>query len=215
MGKFIDLTGRKFGQLTVVSRAENLRSASGRPRVMWNCTCTCGNNTTVTSDALLSGNQISCGCYRKKHAVEMFTKHGKTDSRLYYVWSGLKARCYNKNVYEYRFYGARGIRVCDEWRNDFSAFEKWMLDNGYDECAPRGQYTIDRIDCNGNYSPENCRIITQQKQMSNLRSNHLLEYNGETHTLAEWGRITGISPFKIRNRIARLGWTAERALTTS
>lgn len=214
MGKFIDLTGRKFGQLTVVSRAKDSISPSGRKRVMWSCTCTCGNNTTVSSDALLGGNQVSCGCYRKKHTSEMFTKHGKTDSRLYGVWSAMKARCYNKNLYEYRFYGARGIYVCDEWRDDFSAFEKWMLDNGYDEHAPRGQCTIDRIDCDGNYTPENCRIITQQEQVNNLRSNHLIEYNGEIHTLAEWGRITGISSFKINNRITRLGWTAERALTT-
>lgn len=203
-----------FGELTVLSRAENKIGKDNRARVQWRCLCSCGNERIILSDALLSGHQISCGCYRKRHATEMFSKHRKTDTRLYAVWSAMKNHCRNKNTYEYVFYGGRGIKVCDEWQNDFMSFYKWAIANGYDESAPRGQCTIDRIDCNSNYCPENCRIVTQLQQVNNLRSNHRIEYNGECHTLAEWSRICGISQYKIRNRIVQLGWTAERALTT-
>ncbi len=214
MGSFKDLTGCSFGELTVLKRLDTKLDKGGRRRTMWLCRCSCGNETAVSADALKSGNQVSCGCYRKKHASEMFMKHGMADTRLYYVWSGIKSRCYNSNVYEYRFYGARGISMCEKWCNNFEAFYDWAISNGYDNSAPRGTYTIDRIDTDGDYSPENCRLITQKQQMNNTRTNHILEYNGNFHTIAEWSRITGISQFKIRNRVSRLGWTVERALTT-
>lgn len=214
MGAFKDLTGMRYGELTVVCRAANKIRANGKGRTMWRCRCSCGMEIVVPADVLTRGAQISCGCYRKKHAAEMFTKHGKTNLRLYNVWSGIKSRCYNDKVYVYKFYGARGVTMCDEWKDSFEAFYDWAITNGYDADAPRGQCTIDRIDCNGNYSPENCRIVTQKQQMNNIRSNHLLEFHGETNTIAEWSRITGIDAAKIRNRIVVLGWTTERALTT-
>lgn len=214
MGKFKDLTNMKFGELTVICRAEDKIMANGRRRTVWKCKCSCGKEVSVCADALTRGTQVSCGCYRNRRAAELFTKHGKSDSRLYYVWSGIKSRCYNENVYEYRLYGERGITMCDEWRNSFEAFYSWALANGYKEDAPRGTCTIDRIDCNGSYSPENCRVVTQKQQMNNIRTNHILELNGESHTIAEWSRLTGINQYKIRNRVSKLGWTTERALTT-
>lgn len=181
---------------------------------MWTCRCDCGNIVTLLADNLTGNRQKSCGCYRKEHATEMFTTHGQTNSRLYGVWSAMKSRCYNKNVYEYHWYGERGITVCDEWKDNFQAFYSWAIQNGYDENADRGVCTIDRIDSNQGYCPENCRIVPHIEQMNNIRTNHIIEWNGESHTIAEWSRITGINQFKIRNRISRLGWTPERALQT-
>lgn len=214
MGKFNDLTGKKFNRLLVLKRAENYVRRDGSTRTMWLCKCDCGNTIVVTGDALTCGRQFSCGCYRKEHTSSMFMTHGKTNTRLYGVWSAIKNRCKNPNTYEYKFYGARGITLCREWETDFDKFYEWAMANGYDENAPRGLYTVDRIDPNGNYCPENCRLISQQAQMNNIRTNHLLSYRGETHTIAEWSRITGIDQFKIRNRVSKLGWTVERALET-
>ena len=201
--------------LTVLNKGEPLIATNGRKYVRWQCACDCGNILLVCSDALRRGTQISCGCYRKAKASRMFSKHGCADTRLYGAWSSMKSRCSNPNVYEYRYYGARGIRVCDEWMHDFASFSTWAHDHGYVDGASRGECTIDRIDCSGDYSPDNCRIITQKEQMSNIRSNHFLEMGGEVHTISEWSRITGIDARKISNRINRLGWTPERALTTA
>jgi len=215
MGKFRDLTGERFGGLTVVSRTENVRRANGRTRTAWNCICDCGNTCVVNADNLTRGMQVSCGCYQKVAARNANLKHDRTNTRLYNVWSAMKSRCSNPNVPTYNLYGGRGIRVCDDWLHDFNAFQKWAFENGYDESAPRGQCTIDRIDCDGDYSPENCRIISQQAQMNNVRYNRKFTYNSETHTAAEWGRIMNIDPLKILNRVDKLGWTIERALTTT
>lgn len=215
MGKFRDLTGQTFGYLEVLEQVEDKIDGGGRHRKCWRCRChNCGGETIVTTDALTCGQQVSCGCYKKQMIRKLFTTHGKTNTRLYGVWCAMKNRCYNVNVPEYRIYGARGIKVCDEWRNDFMSFYSWAIDNGYDESAPHGQCTIDRIDVNGNYEPLNCRIATQLEQMQNTRANHYITYNNETLTLAGWSRRTGIRSEKIRDRIVKLGWTPERALTT-
>lgn len=214
MPAFKDLTGQKFGRLTVTSRAETGIEHGKRKRTRWNCVCDCGTTVVVNADTLTRGIQVSCGCYQREMMSRKMKTHGKTDTKLYTLWSGMKRRCYSESCKEYRYYGGRGIVMCDEWRDSFSAFESWALSNGYDETAVKGQCTIDRIDVNGIYSPYNCRFVDQQTQMNNVRSNHILEYNGERHTIAEWGRITGISPYKICNRVSRLGWTVERALET-
>lgn len=214
MGKYTDLTGLQFGRLTVIAKAKPSIRTDGKPRTRWRCRCECGNEIIVNGDNLTRGNTVSCGCYQKDITSNIKKTHGKTNTRLYSVWSGIKSRCYNKNVYEYRWYGARGITMCDEWKADFDSFYNWSIANGYDETAPRGSCTIDRIDANQGYSPENCRFVSQQQQMNNIHTNHIISCDGETHTIAEWSRITGISQFKIRNRIAKLGWSPERALQT-
>lgn len=216
MGKFKDLTGQRFGRLTVIKRGENyITPHSGKPRAQWLCKCDCGNEKLVLGESLTRNLIVSCGCFHKEKVSTQFTTHGQTNSRLYNIWCAMKRRCYNPNVKEFPLYGGRGITMCDEWKNDYTSFAQWALSHGYDENAPRGQCTIDRIDTNGNYEPNNCRFITQQEQMNNVRYNHYLEYNNEVHTIAEWGRILNISAEKITNRINKLGWTPERALTTT
>lgn len=135
-------------------------------------------------------------------------KHGKRRTRLYTVYSNIKTRCYNTKNSRYKYYGARGISMCDEWRNDFQAFFDWAIENGY-----REDLTIDRIDTNGNYEPANCRWVTWQEQQNNRRNNHLIEFNGQVHTMAEWARLSGIPYLTLAQRINVYGWSVERALT--
>lgn len=209
MGKSSQIIGRKFGRLTVVERAEDLIAKNGKRRSQWLCKCDCGNTAIARRDALVSGRKQSCGCLKK----EMPIKHGLLNTRLYYVWLSMKKRCYLPSNSDYNGYGARGVSICDEWRNSFEAFHEWALANGYDETAPRGQCTIERIDNNGNYEPSNCRWTTNDEQQNNKRSNHYITYNGKTQTIAQWAREIGVSRATLSNRINRLQWTIEKALT--
>ena len=145
--------------------------------------------------------------------IERNTTHGMAHTRLYNVWCAMKSRCYNTNNPQYGNYGASGITVCEEWRSDFVAFREWAIFHGYDESAPRGKCTIDRINVNGGYCPENCRIATQMEQNNNRRDNRYFELNGEAHTLPEWSRTTGLNIGTLRDRV-RHGWSIEDALTT-
>lgn len=138
--------------------------------------------------------------------------HGETGTRLFRVWSGMWERCTNPHHASYKYYGGRGISVCVEW-SDYLQFKSWAMANGYDPKAPRGEYTLDRIDSNGPYSPCNCRLVSKVEQANNKRNNRSLTVGGETHTVAEWSRISGIDSATIRARIDRLGWTVERALS--
>lgn len=134
---------------------------------------------------------------------------GIAKTRLYIIWSHMKQRCYNENDLNYKKYGAKGITVCNEWLDNFMEFRNWAISNGYKE-----ELTLDRIDSSKEYSPKNCRWATYKQQGNNRKNNHLLTYNGETHTISEWSEIVGISDKVIRERINRYRWTAEKALTT-
>lgn len=206
--RFIDLTGKRFGRLTVLERAEN----RGK-RTMWRCVCDCGNIAIVSGGNLSNGTTNSCGCIHKEVMSARFLRHGGKKSRLYVIWSGMRRRCQQETDKEYQRYGARGIRVCQEWE-DFSVFREWALSTGYDDSAKRGVCTIDRIDTNGDYCPENCKWSTYKEQANNRRSNHYIEFNGETHTVAEWAEIIGMKPSALSRRINALGWSIEKALTT-
>lgn len=203
-----NLVGERFGRLLVISRAPN--SPTGKP--MWNCVCDCGTECVKQSSALVNGCTRSCGCYNIERLKELKTKHGDAHSRLYGVWCGMRQRCLDENHHAYKDYGARGITVCDEWANDYKVFMDWAFANGYDKDAKPHECTLDRIDNNKGYSPDNCRFVDPIVQANNTRNNRWITYNGETKTLAQWSKKVGINAFTISDRIER-GWTLEEAFT--
>jgi hypothetical protein len=135
-----------------------------------------------------------------------------TGTRVYKTWESMKARCYNPNDAKYKNYGARGIIVCEEWRNNAGAFAKWAYANGFDESKRQTKQSLDRINVDGNYCPENCRFVDAKTQANNKTDNFLIEFNGETDTLANWSKRTGIKQGTIAWRISQ-GWSVEKALT--
>ena len=165
MGKLIDLTGRTFGRLTVVSRAENKPNDT---RARWYCRCSCGKEATVMGYTLRRGESKSCGCLHAEIAKTANTHHGGCGTRLFRVWLGMTERCRNVNHNRYANYGGRGITVCAEWRN-FAKFRDWALANGYDASAKHGDCTIDRIDNDVGYCPENCKWTDAKTQSNNRR----------------------------------------------
>lgn len=199
MSKKIDLTGQRFGRLQVIEK-DCLR---GKGNTKWICRCDCGEYTVCRTDHLASGFTRSCGCLSR----ERTTKHNQCNTRLYTIWRTMKGRCYNPKKNNYKNYGGRGITVCDEWKDNFQAFYDWSMANGY-----REDLTIDRIDSNGKYEPGNCRWASRIEQNNNTSRNRCLTYNGETHTVSEWSKITGISRSTLQHRLVH-GWTVERMLT--
>ena len=204
MSSKIDMAGKRFGRLTVIEECGRDKQGA----VKWRCRCDCGNETTVCGYSLRRGDVQSCGCFQSECSRNRHITHGGFYTTLYRKWSGMKRRCYYTRGASYRLYGERGITVCDEWKDNFEAFKEWAVANGYQE-----NLTLDRIDVNGNYCPENCRWVTPKEQQNNKRNNYYLTLNGETHTLAEWCEITGLTRATIRGRIEKLKWSVEDALT--
>lgn len=203
MSKVHDLTGERFGRLTVMNRdAENTKH--GRAR--WVCKCDCGNIITTSGNCLLKGHTKSCGCAVRDN--KPLYKHGLSKTRLHYIWRAMKDRCYNPNNTHYSVYGARGIVLCKEWENNFMAFYSWSIENGY-----KDGLSIDRIDNEKGYYPDNCRWATLIEQANNKRENKIIEFNGETKTLAQWCRELGLNYHSVQSRLCK-GWSAEKAFTT-
>lgn len=205
MSELIDMIGKKIGRLTVVERAENTKQGT----TQWKCICECGNEVVILGSNLRQGRTKSCGCYQKECAKKRITTHGETKTRLFTVWQKIKDRCYNENHKSYKDYGGRGISMCDSWKDSFEAFRDWAIENGYSD-----DLTIDRIDVDGNYEPSNCRWVTQKEQQNNRTNNHLLTYNGETKTMAQWADEVGLPYHTIVARINKYSWTVEEALST-
>ena len=211
MKNFEDLSGKKFGKLTVIKLDHReIRNDGKRNRYFnhWLCQCECGNECIIIGNYLKKGSTISCGCYRKELSKNKLYKHGLSNTRLHKIWSGIKQRCYAKYSKDYKNYGQRNIIMCDEWKNDFKKFYDWAIDNGY-----KDNLTIDRIDNDGNYEPNNCRWATLEEQANNMRNNHLLTFNNKTQTMSQWAKEYNMSKYLLQHRIAS-NWSVERALTT-
>lgn len=195
--------GDQFGRLTVAARAG--KDNGGHD--LWLCLCECGNRKIIAGYNLTSGAIKSCGCLRKEVAGQLNKTHGGSGSRLYSIWCNMKTRTGNPRGTAYDAYGGRGITVCSEWRNRFDAFQHWALENGY-----RDDLSIDRINNDGGYSPENCRWATKVTQFNNRRSNRRITFNGENRTVAQWARFCSIDRHTLNTRL-NSGWPVERALS--
>lgn len=198
--KLIDLTGKTFGHWTVIRRAPN----KGK-RVFWLCRCVCGTEKIVQGTSLKNGVSKSCGC---KKSENHFETHGLSNTDLYRKWLSIKNRCYNQKDKKYKNYGGRGIKVCDEWLNDFEAFYTWSLSHGYEKGLE-----IDRIDNNGNYEPDNCRYTTRRENMLNRNNTIKIKFRGEEKPLLKWCEELNLPYGTIYSRIYDYGWSTDKALS--
>lgn len=196
MRKIQDLTGKVIGKLTVIRKSPEKKYN----QTTWECLCSCGNTTLVVTGSLNTGR--IAGCIKCKSNAT----HGLSRSKEYHAWQRIKVRCYHKNREEYKSYGGRGITVCKRWLNSFENFYADMGD------CPSNSHSIDRIDVNGNYEPSNCRWATLKEQCNNKRTNHFLEFNGESKTIQQWCDFFGLADTTVHNRLKR-GWSIEDTLT--
>lgn len=212
--KELNFIGKKFGRLTVISRVENYIDKNGKPHSAWKCKCECGNDVFIRGTYLKNGSVKSCGCLNKDKLREMLTIHGESKARLYKIWVGIKERCFNENDSCYKNYGGRGITMCDEWKNNYMLFRNWSYANGYCEDINKESYSIDRIDNNGNYCPDNCRWVGIKIQQNNTRHNHCIEYDGQMHTISEWADIYGIEYKLFYRRLKCFEWDLKQTLVS-
>lgn len=189
--KKINMIGQKFGRLTVI---EECKERDKHRHILFKCVCDCGNYVNVLGTELRNGRTKSCGCLQKEKAKEANTKHGKRNTRLYRIYYAMINRCYRINNANYINYGGRGIVVCDEWKHNFEAFYNWAINN-YKEGL-----TIDRIDHDGNYEPDNCKWITYKEQNNNKRNNIKITYNGKTQTLKQWADELRVNYSTLKSR---------------
>ncbi len=200
---FRDLTGQKFGRLSVIGFAGMKNHKS-----QWVCKCDCGNEVTVSIQGLGKDTR-SCGCLHKELTSKLRKTHGQTNTRLHSIWANMVQRCHNPRNTKYKYYGKQGIKVCEEWKTSFESFALWASQNGYND-----NLTIDRVDYSGDYTPDNCRWADMKTQNNNKRNNHYLTFNGKTQTISMWAAETGLSFSLISGRINKLNWSVEKALTT-
>lgn len=183
-----DLTGQKFGELTVICKDKTIKTKRGNYITMWLCKCSCGNIKSVERSNLRSGKIKSCGHLRG-------IANGLYKTRIYQIWRSMKSRCYHKSNFSYKYCGLKGIKVCEDWLGEkgFINFYNWAMSNGYTD-----NLTIDRIDNNGNYEPSNCRWVTMKEQENNRTNNVYLKINGKTQTIAQWRDELNLSYYKIK-----------------
>ncbi len=176
-----DISGLRFGRLTVIEKVGVTNGGGRGSKSLWLCKCDCGNEKVILRNSLVSGNTKSCGCLERETKKTMHLKHGMAKTRLWNIWCGIRDRCTRPNNHDFARYGGRGITICDEWKDDFQTFYDWAMSNGYSD-----DLTIDRIDVNGNYEPSNCRWATRKEQSRNR--NNTIKFS-----LGEIAEIEGIS----------------------
>lgn len=192
--KRFDLVGKRFGKLLVLSKGEN----KGK-NTTWKCVCDCGTIRDYLTYNLTSGKSSSCGCKRIETLSKIFTTHGGAGTRLYSIFKGIIQRCHNKKSPAYVYYGNKGVDICKEWENNFSTFKEWAEKNGYTD-----EKSIDRIDPNGNYEPNNCRWVSMQKQQNNKLNSAFITINEEKLTIAEWAEINKTNKQTLYSKFYRL-----------
>ena len=205
--KKLDIVGQKFNRLLVLSESLE-RTNTGK--VQFKCKCDCGNIIISIGSKLKSGWTKSCGCLQKETISGMSisnSTHKQSKTNLYTIWASMKARCYNKKYECYERYGGRGIVVCDEWKNSFENFKRDIGEK------PGKDYSIDRIDFDGNYEPSNCKWSTRTEQENNKSTNRIIEHNGEKTTLAQLARKNRIEYRLLYSRIVKLKWDVNYAIT--
>jgi hypothetical protein len=198
-----NLTSQRFGRLLVLSYV-----GKNYPRTAWLCACDCGESKVVFANNLRSGKTKSCGCLRAEKTTKRSTTHGKRRSLTYESWLGIKSRCYCSGHVSFEWYGRKGIQVCKQWKNSFENFLKDMGER------PSSRHSIDRIDSDGDYCPENCRWATEKEQSRNRSSNRMISYKGKTQCLTAWAEEAGLPMQTLHKRITRYKWSIEKALTT-
>lgn len=198
-----NLLNQRFSSLLVVSKAGTKNN-----RVIWNCQCECGRSVIVDTHSLTTGNTKSCGCKKYGNRVTHGEAKSNKQTRLYRIWAGMKNRCNNESHIGYAYYGAKGIKVCDEW-NDYEIFKGWALENGYAD-----NLTIDRIDNQKGYCPENCRWATYKTQCNNTTRNHYVTADGQTLSISQWAERNNLPCRTIAARLNLLGWSPEEAVMT-
>lgn len=192
--KVLDLTGKKFGRLTVLRYTDKRAGSS----VIWDCICDCGNLHSVAGRVLTSGDSNSCGCYAKEMMSARNITHGLSgERRLYNIWSKMKRRCIGTDKVVSKYYHDRGISYCEEW-DDFETFYDWSIENGYSK-----ELTLDRIDNNGDYCPDNCRWVDMKVQSRNKRGNRVIVIDGVSKCITDWCEINGINVSTVNSRINR------------
>ena len=199
MGRFVDITGENFGRLT----ASHVAGRNKHNQLLWHCTCECGNETVVLGFLLRQGQTQSCGCLQRETIAQVNLSHGMARKPIYRIWWSMMQRCYDKNGHAYDRYGGRGVSVCERWQ-DFTNFYADMGDR------PEGM-SLERIDNDGDYSPENVIWADAKTQARNRRSTVYLEHNGERKSMAEWAEETGVKIGTLWMRIKR-GMSVEDAL---
>lgn len=204
-----NLVGQRFNHFLVLSRSEDKIRKNGKHIVQWKCQCDCGNIRYLSTTELKSNKCKSCGCMHDYYSRINNTQHGDSHQRLYNIWLGMKARCFNEKDYHYKWYGGRGISMDKQWVNNYKSFKEWALSNGYND-----KLTIDRINPNGNYEPLNCRWVDMKVQSNNRRNNRKIKAFGLELTLGQWSRITGLPSSTIRRRIDSNKYSPDNALST-
>jgi hypothetical protein len=190
----LNLSGERFGRLTAIEPI----GPNKNKQIVWRCLCDCGNETFVVAAVLHRGDVRSCGCLRRDTTRVNKTVHGHRYERLYGIWKNMNKRCHMVGSNNYERYGGRGIHVCNEWRDSYEKFRDWSYENGYAD-----NLSIDRINNNDGYSPENCRWADRFTQANNTRRSRQISYNDVTHGISEWSRILGVPKATLRTRINR------------